>query len=91
MKKKFENVETLDAWIKEKFPPPKEWTWEINIVDEAEIEALLVSEGYDLDDLVSDGHDYNINGHTNNGWLYEDEIALDYIDDLKAQGRVRKR
>ena len=91
MKKQFENVETLDAWIKEKFPPPKEWTWEMNIVNEAEIESSLVSEGYDLDDLVSDGHDYNINGHTNNGWLYEDEIVLDFIDDLKAQGRVRKR
>ena len=91
MKKQFNNKEELDRWIEEKFPAPTEWTFEMFIRDEKEIADKLLEDGYDLDDLLADGHDYEIDSHTNNGWMYDDEISPDCIDDLTAQGRVRER
>lgn len=47
--------------------------------DDEIIDALL-SDGYtDLDNLLHDGHAYQIGSHTNNGWLYEDEADMAYI------------
>lgn len=36
----------------------------------------LIADGYtDLDNLVEDGHAYEIGGYKNNGWLYRDEVS----------------
>lgn len=91
MSKMFKNKAVLDEWIKHKFPAPKEWTWDICEPSQEEIAQKLIDEGYDLDNLLADGHDYEINGHTNNGWAYRDEIALEFIEELERQGRVRER
>ena len=52
-----------------------------------EVAIALESEGYDLDDLVADGHGYEIDGHTNNGWLYEDEVNLLDVDKVILKKR----
>lgn len=91
MSKIFENKATLDKWIDDRFPAPKEWTWEMYEPSQESIAEKLVEEGYDLDNLLADGHDYEINGHTNNGWAYRDEIALELIEELEKQGRVKER
>lgn len=91
MSKMFDNKEELDNWLDERFPEPEEWTWEIYEPSQEEIAKKLIEEGYDLDNLLADGHDYEINGHTNNGWAYRDEIAPEFIKEMERQGRVRER
>lgn len=52
----------------------------------------LVAAGYtDLDNLVSDGHSYQIGIHTNNGWLYRDEIDEYFAQIPEERIRDRKR
>lgn len=87
----FNNKAEFDKWIDKRFPAPKEWTWEMHEPLQEAIVAKLVKEGYDLDNLLADGHDYEINGHTNNGWAYRDEIAPEFIEEMERQGRVRER
>lgn len=49
----------------------------------------LISDGYtDLDNLVEDGHCYKIGDHSNNGWLYRDELY--YFSDVPEE-RIRDR
>lgn len=91
MNRRFENKEELDKWIDKRFPVPKEWTWDMHEPSQEAIAAKLVEEGYDLDNLLADGHDYEINGHTNNGWAYRDEISPEFIEELERQGKVRER
>ena len=91
MNRRFENKEELDKWIDKQFPVPKEWTWDMCEPSQETIAAKLVEEGYDLDNLLADGHDYEINGHTNSGWAYRDEIVPEFIEELERQGRVRER
>ena len=59
---------------------------------EKDIAENLIKDGYtNLDNLVANGERYMIDGHTNNGWLWEDEADLEYI---KAHGitiELRKR
>lgn len=91
MNRMFENKAELDKWIDERFLVPKEWTWDMHEPSQEAIAAKLVEEGYDLDNLLADGHDYEINGHTNTGWVYRDEIAPEFIEEMERQGRVRER
>lgn len=61
-------------------------------VSEKDIVKSLLADGYtDLDDLVADGHAYQIDGHTNNGWLYADEADMDYISNSVRQIEIRER
>lgn len=78
MKKQFENKEALDRWIEINFPAEQtdnffEMPAEPNMEDVA---TKLEAEGYDLDNLTKNGEDYEINGHTNNGWfwVYKDQV-----------------
>ena len=91
MDKIFENKAALDKWIDEQFPESEEWTWDMNEPSQEEIAAKLVEEGYNLDNLLADGHDYDINGHTNKGWAYRDEIAPEFIEEMEKQERIRER
>ena len=87
MNRMFENKAELDKWIDERFPVPKEWTWDMHEPSQEAIAAKLVEEGYDLDNLLADGHDYEINGYANNGWAYRDEISPEFIEELEKQGK----
>lgn len=50
----------------------------------------LIADGYtDLDNLVIDGHAYEIGGHRNNGWFYRDEIDK-YFGNVPEE-RIRDR
>lgn len=91
MSKIFDNKIALDKWINEQFPAPKEWRWDMNEPSQEAIAEKLAEEGYDLDNLLADGHDYEINGHTNSGWAYRDEIAPEFVEELEIQGRIRER
>ena len=74
--KRFMNHDSLESMLTAHEP-----------TDEEIIDALL-SVGYtDLDNLVEDGHAYQIGEHTNHGWLYEDEVDIDY---MKANGIHRE-
>lgn len=87
----FNNKAEFDAWIDERFPVPKEWTWDMYEPSQESIAEKLIEEGYDLDNLLADGHGYEINGHTNNGWAYRDEIAPEFIEEMEVQGRIKDR
>ena len=51
--------------------------------------AGLIADGYtDLDNLVADGHAYQIGEHRNNGWLYRDET--DEFSNIPEE-RIRER
>ena len=92
--KQFETKEMLDAWIEEKFYRKNtENVWDLTLTDatDEEIVKALAGEGYDLDNLVADGHAYEIGGHTNNGWLYEDEADKFYIESNGLSVELRKR
>lgn len=93
MKKQFTNKKELDEKIEEildfsgfydglepfNFPKP----------DMHAIATALETEGYDLDNLVADGHAYEIDGHTNNGWLYEDEVNPSCISEVTTRKRTK--
>ena len=50
----------------------------------------LLGAGYtDLDNLVADGHAYQIGSHKNNGWFYSDEIDK-YFSDI-PEDRIQDR
>lgn len=57
---------------------------------QTEIAEKLKEKGYNLDDLIADGHAYCIDGHDNNGWKYRDEISPFYIDEFPVE-RIRER
>lgn len=99
MTKQFKTKEDLSTWIRNKNEELYPWDeradgWHIDpcpATDEEIINALL-SEGYtDLDNLVEDGHAYEIAGHTNNGWLYKDEADLSYIKEIGLNIELRER
>ena len=89
MSKYFETKEEMSNYINEKFMKHslEDMLTSQGPTDEEIIDALL-SDGYtDLDNLVEDGHAYQIGEHTNHGWLYEDEVDIDY---MKANGIHRE-
>lgn len=78
MKKQFNAINELNERVEEILTESgfydKLKPFEFLRPDMHKVAIALESEGYDLDDLVADGHGYEIDGHTNNGWLYEDEV-----------------
>lgn len=93
--KQFETFEELKSWLNENslysFESMEDF---LNYDMEKETEyqaAKLIEEGYDLDNLVADGHGYDFAGHKNNGWLWEDEVDFDYIKETGIKIEIRKR
>ena len=98
MAKQFKTSEQLSEWIKlkneELYPCEDRDIWDIDPcpMSDEEIINALIADGYtDLDNLVQDGHAYEIGGHTNNGWLYIDEANLDCIKEMGLDVELRER
>lgn len=98
MSRQFKNKEELDKWIAGKNEELHPWAgrdlWDIDPcpMSREEIINALIEEGYtDLDNLIADGHAYEIAGHTNNGWLYKDEADLNYIKEMGLDIELRER
>lgn len=91
--KQFKTKEELDNYIDDKTPDVSfENILEFDYFDHIKkIAETLEADGYDLDNLVEDGHGYELAGHTNNGWLYEDEADMEYIKSEGIQVEIRKR
>lgn len=88
----FETKELLDKWIHDNFYKEPADFWNIGFnPNMKEVADKLVSEGYNLDNLVANGECYEIDGHTNNGWILEDEADPEFIDTLRAEKRLVKR
>jgi len=60
-------------------------------VDSGIIDALMADGYTELEDLVEDGHAYEIGGHSNNGWLYKDEADLEHIKETGLDVELRER
>lgn len=89
MKKQFANREEFDKWVQDAF---KKDAFEMAFVTDKEIIEKLIESGYtDLDNLLADGHAYQIGEHKNNGWMYEDEVDWEYIDRAEVKAELRKR
>ncbi len=89
MKKQFANKEAFEKWLEDVFSKD---AFEMAYVSDEEIIEKLLECGYtDLDDLLADGHAYQIGGHGNNGWMYEDEVDWQYIDKSELKAELRKR
>ncbi|MEM5795163.1 MAG: hypothetical protein AAGU23_02640 [Bacillota bacterium] len=97
MKKQFATKRDLDEFC-------GKWEEENFSTFEEKIEAMLhpgdhgeriasdlLAAGYDLNDLIADGHGYQLGSHTNNGWAYRDEIYWDSLESMEREGRVRER
>ena len=90
--KKFKNKEELNEYIekvtneqhKAANPDASDMMLAFAFTDEKDLATRLIADGYDMDDLVEDGHAYCLDGHTNNGWLYHDEVDWDYINNPPA-------
>lgn len=98
MAKQFANRHELNKWINaknlERYPvdPNNVWQTVGYRMSDKEMFETLVQEGYtDLDNLLADGHYYDIGGHTNNGWAYRDEVDLDYISEWGIMIELRDR
>lgn len=99
MSKQFETKEDFDKWIidfknshmKKYGDSLMDWMMAPELTEKDYISAL-VSDGYsDLDNLVKDGHRYEIAGHINNGWLYRDEADMSYINANGISVEIRER
>lgn len=91
--KQFANKKEFDGWIQAQQAQKtiEEMLYKNEKEEVKEMAEKLVSEGYDLDDLITDGHAYDFAGHTNNGWLYEDEADLAYIERTGKKVELRRR
>lgn len=94
MSKYFKTKEEFSDYIMHKFykcDTIEEMLFRHEPTDE-EIVSALVSDGYtDLNNLVEDGHAYQIGEYTNNGWLYEDEADPEYIKANGSNRELKKR
>lgn len=97
MKKQFETKEAFNRWImnlKKAYQEKQGATlfdqlMAPELTDDDYINGLIADGYTDLDDLVADGHAYQIGRHKNNGWLYRDEIDK-YFSNI-PEDRIRER
>lgn len=90
--KQFRTKESLEQWIHDNFYKGPDNFWDAGFSpDMGEAAKRLAAEGYNLDKLVKNGEAYEIDGHTNNGWILEDEADPEYADALRSEGRLVKR
>lgn len=92
--KQFKNKEEFNAYIwKNQVKKQPETLEDMLFFDKnndrtvEEIIELLEKDGYNLNNLIENGHYYEIGEYTNNGWLYEDELYG--IENWKNE--IRKR
>lgn len=89
--KYFKNIEEFENWLTREKLTFEEMIQGRRKTDE-EIIKDLIDDGYtDLDNLVLDGHGYQIGNHANNGWLYEDEVDMYYVKSKNIMLEIRKR
>ena len=71
MKKQFKNKEELIKWLEKNFPAPECEPFSATFTppDYKGAPAKLEEEGYNLTNLTANGEGYNIEGHTNGGWV----------------------
>lgn len=98
MSRYFANKKEFDSWMSnfQKSYREKQGTDLFDQLSAPELTADdyingLTSDGYtDLDNLVEDGHAYQLGSHTNNGWVFRDE--LDYFSKhTMPEERIRDR
>lgn len=90
--KRFKTKESLDKWISDNFYEEPENAWELPAQpQEKDVAEKLLADGYDLDNLIKNGQAYEIDGHTNNGWLFEGEVSMEYAESMRAAGKLIKR
>lgn len=90
--KKFKTKKELDKWIENNFYRESPNIWLLpEQPDEKEVAEKLLAEGYDLENLIKNGQAYEIDGHTNNGWLFDDEVTPESKEHMRAAGRLIKR
>lgn len=84
MKKQFETKNDLEKWIDNNFPVEENEDFFTlpESPDMEEVAKRLLSEGYDLDDLTTNGEAYEIDGHTNNGWFYAYQSELSWLESV---------
>lgn len=88
--KQFESKDEFNKWIADRFQRTIMQQLEGYEPSEDEIVSRLLEEGYtDLDNLVADGHAYEIGGHTNHGWVWEDETD-GFSGDVEIKKRERR-
>lgn len=97
MSKYFKTDEEFDSYINDLYNKKIEGLSLIDAINAGPMEApeiidALIRDGYtDLDNLVEDGHAYEIGGHKNNGWLYADETDLSYLEVWGSTVEIRER
>lgn len=64
-----------------------DWLTENNNITSEELVLILAADGYDLNNLLANGHYYNYADYTNNGWVYDDEFRAEEF----PKDRVKKR
>lgn len=90
--KQFNTKASLDKWIEQNFEKERDSVLDIDVtVDMEKVEKKLIEEGYNVDNLIKNGKAYDINGHCNNGWLFDDEVSEDMFGKLNAEGRLVRR
>lgn len=97
--KQFKNIEEANAYINSFAKTVEDYESVLDFlldgggrVNLDDVEKQLIAEGYDLYNLVADGHAYNFNGHHNDGCYYIDELdRLDreYMGEEKYAEKVR--
>ena len=93
--KQFATEQDFREWFNKRFYSNitvEEMLLGTRVPSDDDIIAALITDGYtDLDNLLANGHDYQIGSHTNNGWLYVDEADIDYIEREKRDVELRVR
>lgn len=98
MSKYFETKEEFNQWILDFQKAYKEEYGDQTFAllnapepsDEDYINGLLGAGYTDLDNLVLDGHAYQIGNHKNDGWFYRDEIDKYFANVPEERIRDRK-
>lgn len=93
MSKYFKTKKEFDKYINAKFNSDTllDMLAKQGPTDEEIIDALITDGYTDLNNLVEDGHAYQIGEHTNNGWIYEDEADIAYMESQGIKREIRKR
>lgn len=91
--KQFATAEEFTEWIHEHQDPSLAAMLNgTHDPTDEEFLRLLTDDGYtEFDNLTANGQGYAFCGYTNNGWLWEDEADLAYIERTGRKTEVRKR
>ena len=94
MTKQFKDKNELDRWIEDHFPYESTDNF-FEMPEEPDMAAVaekLEADGYDLDNLTENGEDYEINGHSNNGWFWAYKSELKCLEESGVDmSRVKVR